>query len=50
MADFFLGIDYGTGGAKACVIDLEGTVLGFAFREYPFIHERPGWSEHDPLL
>jgi len=50
MADFFLGIDYGTGGAKACVIDLEGTVLGFAFREYPSIHEKPGWSEHEPLL
>jgi xylulokinase len=50
MAVFLLGIDYGTGGAKACVIDLEGTVLGFAFREYPFIHERPGWSEHDPLV
>jgi xylulokinase len=42
MAEFLLGIDYGTGGAKASVIDLEGTVLGFAFREYPFILERPG--------
>ena len=48
MADYLLGIDYGTGGAKACVIDLQGTVLGFAFREYPFFHEHPGWSEHDP--
>ena len=25
-------------------------MLGFAFEEYPFIHERPGWSEHDPAL
>lgn len=47
MADFLLGIDYGTGGAKACIIDTQGEVLGFAFEEYPFIHERPGWSEHD---
>ncbi|MBC7237145.1 MAG: FGGY-family carbohydrate kinase [Chloroflexi bacterium] len=47
MADYLLGIDYGTGGAKACLIDLAGNVLGFAFEEYPFIHERPGWSEHD---
>lgn len=45
-----LGIDYGTGGAKACIIDAEGRVLGFAFEEYPFIHEHPGWSEHDPDL
>lgn len=45
-----LGIDYGTGGAKACIIDAEGNVLGFAFQEYPFYHDRPGWSEHDPQL
>lgn len=50
MADYLLGMDYGTGGAKACVISAEGEVRGFAFEEYPFIHERPGWSEHDPSL
>jgi len=47
MADYLLGIDYGTGGCKACVIDTEGNVLGFGFEEYPYFHERPGWSEHD---
>lgn len=50
MASYLLGIDYGTGGAKACIIDPAGDVLGFTFEEYPFIHERPGWSEHDPVL
>ncbi len=50
MADYLMGVDYGTGGAKACIIDTLGNVLGFAFEEYPFIHERPGWSEHDPGL
>ncbi len=50
MADYLLGIDYGTGGAKACIIDTQGAVLGFAFEEYPFIHAQPGWSEHDPAL
>lgn len=48
MADYLLGIDYGTGGVKACIINPQGDVLGFAFEEYPFIHEKPGWSEHDP--
>lgn len=43
-----LGIDFGTGGAKACVIDDQGRVLAYAFREYPILHPRPGWSEHDP--
>jgi xylulokinase len=47
MGDYLLGIDYGTGGAKACIIDVEGVVLGSAFEEYPFYHEQPGWSEHD---
>ena len=28
---FLLGIDYGTGGAKATIIDAEGAVLGYAF-------------------
>jgi len=50
MADYLLGMDYGTGGAKACIIHTEGDVLGFTFEEYPFIHEKPGWSEHDPVL
>ncbi len=49
MADYLLGLDYGTGGAKACIINPEGEVLGFAFEEYPFIHEKPGWSEHEPM-
>ncbi len=47
MQDCLLGLDYGTGGAKACLINPQGEVLGFAFEEYPFYHEKPGWSEHD---
>jgi len=50
MAGYLLGIDYGTGGAKVCLINAGGEVLGFTFEEYPFIHEKPGWSEHDPAL
>ncbi|MBN1248415.1 MAG: carbohydrate kinase, partial [Anaerolineae bacterium] len=50
MADYYLGIDYGTGGAKACLIDTQGEVRGFALEEYPLIHEHPGWSEHDAGL
>lgn len=49
MSNYLLGIDYGTGGAKAAIIDQEGRVLGSAFREYPFYHDHPGWSEHDAL-
>lgn len=47
---YFLGIDYGTGGAKGCIVDIEGNALGYIFEEYPIITLKPDWSEHDPLL
>lgn len=50
MADYLMGIDYGTGGAKSCIINTEGKVLAYAFREYPIITKKPRWSEHDPHL
>jgi len=50
MADYLMGIDYGTGGAKACIINSEGKVLAYTFREYPIITKKPRWSEHDPYL
>ena len=50
MSEYLLGIDYGTGGAKACIINGEADVLSYAYREYPIIVQKPGWSEHDPKL
>ncbi len=47
---YFLGIDYGTGGSKATLVDGEGRVAAHEFREFPIIIEKPGWSEHDPRL
>ncbi|MBE0535716.1 MAG: carbohydrate kinase [Phycisphaerae bacterium] len=47
---YLLGTDYGTGGAKATIIDTKGTVLSYAFEEYPILTPHPGWSEHDPHL
>lgn len=44
------GIDFGTGGCKATVIDLEGNVCASDFQEYPSQHLKPGWSEQDPAL
>jgi ribulokinase len=47
MEHVLLGIDFGTGGAKACLVDERGEVRGFAFEEYRILSDRPGWSEHD---
>jgi xylulokinase len=45
-----MGVDYGTGGAKATIIDVEGRVKSYSFEEYPILTPHPGWSEHDALL
>jgi len=42
-----IGLDYGTGGAKVCVLSDRGEVLHHAYEEYPQYHDRPGYSEHD---
>ena len=47
MADYLLGADFGTGGAKVALIDAAGEQLGYAFEEYPIHTDHPGWSEHD---
>jgi sugar (pentulose or hexulose) kinase len=47
VADYLLGADYGTGGAKVALIDAEGRQLGYAYEEYPIYTDGPGWSEHD---
>lgn len=42
-----LGIDYGTGGAKAALIDQDGRDLGYAYEEYRIIQDHQLWSEHE---
>ncbi len=42
-----LGLDLGTTGAKAVVIDEAGKVVSRATEEYPLIVPSPGWSEQD---
>jgi len=48
MTSYLIGIDYGTGGAKACIIDQEANILGYAYREFTLKTNKLGWSEHDP--
>jgi xylulokinase len=44
----FLGIDVGTSGCKALLIDGEGRVVGRASASYPLHAPEPTWSEQDP--
>jgi len=43
-----LGLDIGTSGCKATIIDEEGNVLAQAYQEYSLISSQPGWQELEP--
>ncbi len=43
-----LGIDLGTSGAKAVLVDGQGDARAIASAEYPIAEPRPGWAEQDP--
>jgi glycerol kinase len=43
-----LGIDAGTTGVTALIVDESGQVAGRGYREFPQSFPRPGWVEHDP--
>jgi xylulokinase len=44
----FLGLDLGTSGVKAGLIDVEGRLVANARRDYPTTVPRQGWVEQDP--
>jgi xylulokinase len=46
--DHLLGIDVGTTGCKAVLIDVEGTTVAAATTDYPLSTPRPLWAEQDP--
>src|SRR5258708_2919712 len=43
-----LGIDLGTTGCKAVLVDRAGRILASATAAYPLSTPRPLWSEQDP--
>lgn len=46
---YFLGIDIGTGGSRAVIIDVEGKVVASATEDHvAFASPQIGWAEQDP--
>jgi xylulokinase len=46
---WFLGMDVGTGGTRAVVVNSVGKLMGTASSAHaPFRAEHPGWAEQDP--
>ncbi len=48
MGEYVLGIDVGTTGTKAVLVDPRGAVAARSTHEYPLNTPRPGWAEQDP--
>ncbi|MEO8288031.1 MAG: xylulokinase [Chloroflexota bacterium] len=48
MTDLLLGIDIGTSGSKALLIDVHGAIVASATFDYPMFTPRPLWAEQDP--
>lgn len=47
-ARYLLGIDQGSSGSRALLLDPEGTVRGYGYRPLPRLHPYPNWTEYDP--
>lgn len=45
---YFIGIDIGTTGAKAVLMDINGVVVNTATNEYPMSTPHPLWAEQNP--
>ena len=49
MKDYLLGIDQGTSGSRALVVDRDGEVRGYGYRRLASLHPMPDRVEQDPL-
>ncbi|MDR1288055.1 MAG: hypothetical protein LBK08_10640 [Treponema sp.] len=45
MGQYVMGIDVGTTGSKAMVLDLQGNIIGRGYREYKLNEPKPNWVE-----
>ncbi|MCS7119730.1 MAG: FGGY-family carbohydrate kinase [Nitrososphaerota archaeon] len=45
---YLIGTDIGTLGTKSILVDVEGTKISAAFREYGVLTPKPGWAEQWP--
>jgi glycerol kinase len=46
--DFVIGVDQGTSGSRALVLDRHGLVRGYGHRPLERLYPRPDWVEQDP--
>ncbi|MBK5261785.1 MAG: glycerol kinase GlpK [Peptostreptococcaceae bacterium] len=49
MAKYYLGLDQGTTGTTALLLDENWNVAAKGYREHTQYYPNPGWVEHDPM-
>jgi len=47
MAEYLVGVDMGTTGARCALFDLQGHRVASEYREYGATYPKPGWVEQD---
>ena len=45
---YFIGIDLGTSGLRAILVDQYGSFVASSEAKYKVTNKNPGWSEQDP--
>jgi len=48
MRPYFIGVDIGTAGTKAAIVDINGNVLATAYEESRLYYPKVGWVEQEP--
>ena len=46
---FLLGVDQGSSGSRALIVDEAGSVQGYAYQPLARLHPKPDWVEQDPM-
>jgi glycerol kinase len=46
---YLLGIDQGSSGSRALILDREGQVRGYGYQPLACIYPNPGWVEYEPV-
>ncbi|WP_096437336.1 gluconokinase [Alteribacter populi] len=50
LKKYVIGLDIGTTSAKSVIFNKHGDVISEDEQGYPTVHNKPSWSEQDPLL
>ncbi|MEM8535428.1 MAG: FGGY family carbohydrate kinase, partial [Chloroflexota bacterium] len=48
MQQYVLGIDQGSSGSRAMLLDSSGSIVGYGYQPVQRMYPQPGWVEQSP--